>query len=298
MIPDSELAFGMKTGTGTTSTRTKLQYNQDSSGHRAKPSNQNARHRRLGIASQMTADAESEAVDAEDGKISGRTDADSGEEVYEKADVDSTKQMTKNALRALAIQRSAQLTTFHQNIDTADDRSYRGTETCNAGVYRQTPVGQALLAALADLTRSGRFGTGIVAKRARKEILALFDTIMEEQMGVAGQGIQPNTILNQSKQAAGRGRCSSSSGNVAEHLVSRSAVNPMSTKDVASSLAGGKGFRTPTLQGTLSSYHAHNGLWNLQCTDVTLDTGQRQLQLPRAMLVVHAREDEIKSEKR
>ncbi len=117
-------------------------------------------------------------------------------------------------------------------------------------------------------------------------------------MGVAGQGIQPNTIRNQSKKAAGRGRCSSSSGNVAEHLVLTSAVNPMSTKDVASSLAGGLGFRTPTLQGTLSSYHAHNGSWDLQCTYVTLDTGQRQLQLPRAMLVVHAREDEIKSEKR
>ena len=47
-------------------------------------------------------------MDAEEGKTSGWTDADSGEAVYEKADVDSTKQMTKNALRALAIQRSAQ----------------------------------------------------------------------------------------------------------------------------------------------------------------------------------------------
>ena len=232
-----------------------------------------------------------------------------GEEEEEADDEVNSATMTPKQLRQHALHRSQQL-----RADSTGPTVSSAATSTNAGVYRQTPIGMALLAALTDLTRSGVLGPAVAAKKARQAILSLFDQHMEMQMEQASKALVQ--ALGMQLREAGVGlrvkKEGRSGGSDVKHTSgnslpgpgpdnsfsssSSSAATPASAAPISASMK--KLLKPPVLQGTLSCYQCHSGMWNLQCEDVTLFTGHRTLHLPMAKIVMYAEETDVRGERK
>jgi hypothetical protein len=235
-------------------------------------------------------------------------DTEGGEEEEEEEEVDPAN-MTPKQLRQHALHRSQQL-----RADSTGPTVSSAATSTNAGVYRQTPVGMALLAALTDLTRSGALGPAVAAKKARHAILSLFDQHMEMQMEQASKALVQALGMQLREAGVGlrvkkEGRSGGSdvkhtSGNslpgpdnsFSSSSSSSSAATPASAAPISASMK--KLLKPPVLQGTLSCYQCRSGMWNLQCEDVTLFTGHRTLHLPMAKIVMYAEETDVRGERK
>jgi len=171
------------------------------------------------------------------------------------------EKITQSSLRKKALEKSSLLNDGNDEAkqQAAKEKEKRlaryddGINSTNGGVYRSTPIGQALLNALKEMTELGLLSSSSSsgndsqsASEIRKNVLSIFDECMESHIGLSSQVLKDDYVSTNS-------------------ATNTSTSSRTTTKKV-------KSLPVPVLQGQVVEYNSFGGLWRILVQNATLDT--------------------------